>query len=89
MQLVRPKQGMRCIMESVHQDYSHGSRFINAWHAEGAQWELSGEDEPKVLFWIVLLSVVSHGCPQCQNRHALRAANAGHCGRFQRQGRIT
>ena len=51
MQLVRPEQGMRCIMESVHQDYSHGSRFINAWHVEGAQWELSGEDEPKVLFW--------------------------------------
>jgi hypothetical protein len=49
MQLVRPEQGLRCIMESVHQDYSHGSRFINAWHAEGAQWELSGEDEPKVL----------------------------------------
>ena len=70
MQLVRPEQGLRCIMESVHQDYSHGSRFINAWHAEGAQWELSGEDEPKVLMlkpcpcW--LYSHVRHGCPHAR-----------------------
>ena len=39
---------MRCVLESVHHDYSRGCRIINAWHAEGAQWVLTGEDEPKV-----------------------------------------
>ena len=48
LQLVRPEQGMRCVLESVHHDYSRGCRIINAWHAEGAQWVLTGEDEPKV-----------------------------------------
>lgn len=42
---------MRCILEAVHQDYSHGCRIINAWHAEGARWTLTGEDEPRVSFW--------------------------------------
>lgn len=49
LQLVRPEQGMRCILESVHHDYSRGCRIINAWHAEGTQWVLTGEDEPKVI----------------------------------------
>ena len=39
---------MRCVLESVHHDYSRGCRIINAWQAEGAQWVLTGEDEPKV-----------------------------------------
>ena len=46
MQLVRPEQGMRCVGECVHQDYSRGCRLINAWQAEGAQWTLTGESSP-------------------------------------------
>ena len=34
---------MRCLFESVHHDYSKRCRIINAWHAEGAQWTLTGE----------------------------------------------
>ncbi|CAK0732247.1 hypothetical protein CVIRNUC_000104 [Coccomyxa viridis] len=48
LELVRPEQGMRCLFESVHHDYSKRCRIINAWHAEGAQWTLTGEDEPTV-----------------------------------------
>lgn len=51
MQLVRPEQGMRAVLESVHHDYSRRCRIINAWHAEGAEWTLTGEDEPTVSFW--------------------------------------
>jgi hypothetical protein len=51
MQLVRPEQGMRAVLESVHHDYSRRCRIINAWHAEGAAWTLTGEDEPTVSFW--------------------------------------
>ena len=46
MQLVRPEQGMRCVGECVHQDYSRGCRIINAWQAEGTQWTLTGESSP-------------------------------------------
>ena len=63
LQLVRPEQGMRAILASVHHDYSRGCRIINAWHAEGAQWVLTGEDEPKVC------PVVSR--PLCLTRAAL------------------
>ena len=37
---------MRCLFESVHHDYSKRCRIINAWHAEGAQWTLTGERSP-------------------------------------------
>ena len=33
---------MRCLFESVHHDYSKRCRIINAWHAEGVQWTLTG-----------------------------------------------
>ena len=49
MQLVRPEQGMRCVGECVHQDYSRGCRIINAWQAEGAQWTLTGVSLPLTL----------------------------------------
>ncbi|EIE26264.1 hypothetical protein COCSUDRAFT_32122 [Coccomyxa subellipsoidea C-169] len=50
-EIVRPEKGMRAVMEAVHQDFRGSTRIINAWHAQGAQWELSGEDEPRVRFW--------------------------------------
>ncbi|KAK9916573.1 hypothetical protein WJX75_004348 [Coccomyxa subellipsoidea] len=50
-EVVRPEKGMRAVMEAVHQDFVGPTRIINAWHAEGAKWELSGEDEPRVRFW--------------------------------------
>ena len=37
---------MRCLFESVHHDYSKRCRIINAWHAEGAQWTLTGNSPP-------------------------------------------
>lgn len=42
---------MRAVFEAVHQDFRGGARFVNAWHAEGAAWAMSGEDEPRVRFW--------------------------------------
>ena len=50
-QVVRADRGMRALFEAVHQDFRSGARYVNAWHAEGAAWTMSGEDEPRVRFW--------------------------------------
>ena len=42
---------MRALFEAVHQDFRNGARFVNAWHAQGAAWAMSGEDEPRARFW--------------------------------------
>ena len=54
MQLVRPEQGMRCLLESVHHDYAKRCRIINAWHAEGAEWTLTGKSLPRSQHWAML-----------------------------------
>ncbi|CAL8466515.1 g6051 [Coccomyxa elongata] len=50
-EVVRPEKNMRAVIEAVHQDFRGTTHIINAWHAEGARWELTGEDEPRVRFW--------------------------------------
>ena len=66
---------MRCLFESVHHDYSKRCRIINAWHAEGAQWTLTGEPSP---LSALHGAMQDHFCSRlcCTRMHRVTAASS-------------